>query len=39
MASHSENHYFVPHGSIYPALISVGLLSMASGFVFNVTGS
>jgi cytochrome c oxidase subunit 3 len=39
MASHSDNHYFVPHGSIYPALISVGLLSMASGFVFNVTGS
>lgn len=39
MASHSGNHYFVPHGSIYPALISVGLLSMASGFVFNVTGA
>jgi cytochrome c oxidase subunit III len=39
MASHSDNHYFVPHGSIYPALISAGLLSMASGFVFNVTGS
>lgn len=39
MANHAEHHYFVPHGSIYPACISLGLLSMASGFVFNVTGS
>lgn len=36
MATHSENHYFVPHGALYPALISIGLLSMASGFIFSV---
>jgi cytochrome c oxidase subunit III len=36
MATHSENHYFVPHGSIYPSILSVGLLSMATGFVFSV---
>lgn len=36
MATHSENHYFVPQGALYPALISVGLLSLASGFIFTV---
>lgn len=36
MATHSNNHYYVPHGSIYPATISVGLLSLASGFVFTL---
>lgn len=34
--THSKNHYFVPHGSIYPSILSVGLLLMASGFVFSV---
>ena len=37
MATHSNNHYYVPHGSYYPAIISVGLLSLASGFIFSVT--
>jgi cytochrome c oxidase subunit III len=36
MASHSENQYYVPHGAIYPALISAGLLSLASGFIFTI---
>lgn len=36
MATHSNNHYYVPHGSIYPAIISLGLLSLASGFIFSV---
>ncbi len=36
MATHSENNYFVPHGVLYPALISAGLLSLASGFIFWV---
>ena len=36
MATHSENQYFVPHGSIYPSIISAGLLSLASGFIFTV---
>lgn len=36
MASHLENQYFVPHGSIYPSILSVGLLTMASGFIFSV---
>jgi cytochrome c oxidase subunit III len=36
MATHSENHYFVPHGSIYPSMLSIGLLTTASGFIFNV---
>lgn len=36
MATHSENQYFVPHGSIYPSILSAGLLSMAAGFVFSV---
>jgi len=36
MATHSNNQYYVPHGSIYPAIISMGLLSLASGFIFSV---
>ena len=36
MATHSDNHYYVPHGSVYPSIISVGLLSLASGFIFSV---
>ena len=36
MATHSTNQYYVPHGSIYPSIISVGLLTLASGFIFNV---
>ncbi len=36
MATHSNHHYFVPHGAIYPAIISAGVLAMATGFVFSV---
>lgn len=36
MATHSNNQYYVPHGSIYPAVIAAGLLSLASGFIFSV---
>jgi cytochrome c oxidase subunit 3 len=36
MATHSDHHYFVPHGASYTALLSVGLLSAASGFIFSV---
>jgi len=36
MATHSKNQYFVPHGSIYPSILSAGLLAMAAGFVFSV---
>lgn len=36
MATHSNNHYFVPHGSIYPSIISAGLISLATGFIFSV---
>lgn len=36
MATHSNNHYYVPHGSIYPSIISAGILSLASGFIFSV---
>ncbi|MGB4813336.1 MAG: cytochrome c oxidase subunit 3 [Methylophilaceae bacterium] len=36
MATHSNHHYFVPHGAIYPAIISAGVLSLATGFVFSV---
>jgi len=37
MATHSEDQYYVPHGSLYPAIISLGLLTLASGFIFNVS--
>jgi cytochrome c oxidase subunit 3 len=36
MTTHSSNHYFVPHGAIYPVVLSAGLLSLASGFIFSV---
>lgn len=36
MTTHSNNHYFVPHGAIYPVILSAGLLAMASGFIFSV---
>lgn len=36
MATHSENHYFVPQGVLYPFILSAGLLSLASGFIFSV---
>ncbi|OIQ95258.1 cytochrome c oxidase subunit 3 [mine drainage metagenome] len=36
MATHSSNQYYVPHGSVYPVILSAGLLSLASGFVFSV---
>lgn len=36
MATHSGNHYFVPHGVLYPVTISAGLLSLAAGFCFSV---
>lgn len=36
MATHSNNQYYVPHGSVYPSIISVGLLSLASRFLFLV---
>ncbi|MDP2070826.1 cytochrome c oxidase subunit 3 [Methylotenera sp.] len=39
MATHSNNQYYVPHGSIYPAIISIGLLSLASGFVFSIANN
>lgn len=31
-----EGHYFVPNPSIYPVILSAGLLALASGFIFNV---
>jgi cytochrome c oxidase subunit 3 len=36
MTTHSNNHYFVPHGAIYPVVLSTGLLALASGFIFSV---
>ena len=36
MTTHSNNHYFVPHGAIYPVVLSAGLLALASGFIFSV---
>jgi cytochrome c oxidase subunit 3 len=38
MASKSQQaeHYFVPNPVIYPVIVSLGLLSLASGFIFNV---
>lgn len=36
MATHSNNQYYVPHGSIYPSILSAGLLSLAAGFIFSV---
>jgi len=36
MATHSNNQYYVPHGSIYPSILSAGLLSLAAGFIFHL---
>jgi len=36
MATHSQDHYFVPNPAIYPVIISTGLLSLASGFILSV---
>jgi cytochrome c oxidase subunit III len=36
MATHSENHYFVPNPAIYPVIIAAGLLSLATGFILSV---
>lgn len=36
MTTHSDDHYFVPHGAIYPAVLSAGLLALVSGFIFSV---
>ncbi len=36
MSTHSDTQYYVPHGSIYPSIISVGLLTLATGFIFSV---
>ncbi|MES2182027.1 MAG: cytochrome c oxidase subunit 3 [Pseudomonadota bacterium] len=34
MATHSNNQYYVPHSSIYPSILSAGLLTLISGFIF-----
>lgn len=36
MTTHSNNHYYVPHGALYPVTLSAGLLTLASGFIFSV---
>ena len=36
MATHSENHYFVPNPVAYPVCISLGLLFTAAGFIFSI---
>lgn len=36
MTTHSDNHYYVPHGALYPVTLSAGLLTLASGFIFSV---
>jgi len=36
MATHSNDQYYVPHGSIYPVVLSAGILSLAAGFIFSV---
>ncbi|MCX7628491.1 MAG: cytochrome c oxidase subunit 3 [Methylophilaceae bacterium] len=30
------SHYYVPNPSLYPFILSVGLLLMAAGFIFNI---
>ena len=39
MATHSNDHYFVPNPVLYPAILSSGILTMALGFILNVNGS
>lgn len=36
MATHTEGQYFVPTPSLYPFILSLGLLSMASGFILSL---
>jgi len=38
MASHSQKsgHYFVPSSASYSVMLSAGVLSLLSGFVFNM---
>lgn len=36
MTTQSENHYFVPNPSLYPALLSLGMFLLASGFVIKI---
>ncbi|ROH86251.1 cytochrome c oxidase subunit 3 [Pseudomethylobacillus aquaticus] len=39
MATQSQGHYFVPNPSLYPFILSAGLLVMAAGFIFSVNES
>ncbi len=34
--SHNGNHYYVPNPVAYPVILSAGLLTLASGFIFNI---
>jgi cytochrome c oxidase subunit 3 len=34
-----EGHYFVPNPSIYPAILSTGIMILAAGFIFSVNES
>lgn len=36
MATHTEGQYFVPTPSLYPFILSLGLLSMVSGFILSL---
>lgn len=36
MATHSENQYFVPNPSLYPVFMSLGIFTLASGFIFSM---
>jgi cytochrome c oxidase subunit 3 len=34
--THHADHYYVPNPVIYPVIVSLGLLLLAAGFIFNV---
>lgn len=36
MATHSGNHYFVPNPSLYPVFMSLGIFTLAAGFIFSM---
>jgi len=36
MSTQTQGQYFVPNPSFYPVVIAAGLLSLASGFIFNI---
>lgn len=36
MTTHTQGQYFVPSPTAYPVVISIGLLALASGFIFNI---